>query len=119
MSCLRTARSNEPNTKVYNAISNFFPLRGGSGGNSFEGNQDAFSGLLLTIAKEGFNYEEFPTLGFEKLGHATDVKKIKVKGEELILVAQNNNQLIVFKREDKQDVINFKQKALMILSKRK
>lgn len=69
------------------------------------------------MPKEGFNYEEFPTLGFEKLGHATDVKKIKVK--ELILVAQNNNQLIVFKREDKQDVINFKQKALMILSKRK
>ena len=71
------------------------------------------------MAKEGFEYKEFPTLGFENLGYATEVKKIKVKGGALILVAQNNNQLIVFKREDKQDVINFKQKALMILSKRK
>lgn len=69
------------------------------GGNPFEGNQDAFSGLLLTMAKEGFDYKEFPTLGFENLGYATDLKKIKVKGGELILVAQNNGKLKAFKRE--------------------
>jgi hypothetical protein len=69
------------------------------GGNPFEGNQDAFSGLLLTMAKEGFEYKEFPTLGFENLGYATDVKKIKVKGGALILVAQNNGKLKAFKRK--------------------
>ena len=69
------------------------------GGNPFEGNQDAFSGLLLTMAKEGFEHKEFPTLGFENLGYATDVKKIKVKGGALILVAQNNGKLKAFKRK--------------------
>ena len=69
------------------------------GGNPFEGNQDAFSGLLLTMAKEGFEYNEFPTLGFENLGYATDVKKIKVKRGALILVAQNNGKLKAFKRK--------------------
>ncbi len=53
----------------------------------------------MTIAKEGFDYEELPTLGFENLGYVTDAKKIKVKEGELILVAQNNGKLKAFKRE--------------------
>ena len=51
------------------------------------------------MAKEGFEHKEFPTLGFENLGYATDVKKIKVKGGALILVAQNNGKLKAFKRK--------------------
>ena len=68
------------------------------GGNPFEGNQDAFSSLLLTVTNEGF---ESHNLGFGYLGHATDIKKIKLKGGgELILVAQNNGKLKAFRMND-------------------
>jgi hypothetical protein len=72
------------------------------GGNPFEGNQNGLTGILLEINNDDTHtIWKSQATGFEVAGHATDIKKIKLKdGGVLFLVAQNNDTIKVFKKDD-------------------
>jgi hypothetical protein len=66
------------------------------GGNPFEGNNNAFNGLVTEIN----DIEEQQYSGFQVDGFGNDVKKINMKnGDKLILVTQNNDKLLVFEEK--------------------
>lgn len=71
------------------------------GGNPFEGNHDGFRGLILESQKnQEFSIIQANDSGFNIPGNAKDIVKIKLKnGDELIIVAQNQDRLLVFKKD--------------------
>jgi hypothetical protein len=66
------------------------------GGNPFEGNDDAFGGLVLN----GDAFQLIKNNGFNVKGVGSEIKQIKLQnGNSLILVAQNKDQLLVYQEK--------------------
>lgn len=63
------------------------------GGNPFEGNDDAFNGLVI----DGEQFQSNQFSGFRVDGVGSDIKKIKLSnGKKLVLVTQNQSRLLAF-----------------------
>ncbi|MGB0657284.1 MAG: hypothetical protein ACPGLR_05690, partial [Flavobacteriaceae bacterium] len=69
------------------------------GNEPFIGPLDAFSGLHLKITAKDFEIISKANSQFEVPGNARDIEKIKAaNGDNLLLVTQNNDKLLVFRK---------------------
>lgn len=69
------------------------------GNEPFIGPLDAFSGLHIKITAKDFEIVSKANSQFEVPGNARDIEKIKAaNGDNLLLVTQNNDKLLVFRK---------------------
>jgi hypothetical protein len=69
------------------------------GNEPFIGPLDAFSGLHLKVADKDFKIVPKANSQFEVPGNARDIEKITAaNGDKLLLVSQNNDKLLVFRK---------------------
>lgn len=82
------------------AKTNVFVVGNENGGAPFEGNNDALQGSIIRFNEKGIlEVVQSNTSGFFVSGDARSIEKIKLKnGKILLLVAQNQDKLLVFEK---------------------